>query len=199
MSGTGFAEAAAQIRGQHELAGSSPLQGQTSEDVGRQAQAAGAEVTGVNVEELFAFIRQLQERVEAVEAERAQERKGTSPGIVAKAEQILADLTHRHGALGQASVLGDAVDKAARLVEAAKAADDSGDGTAVTSLAGALGKHLSRVASAASSADISYARQLVEEDLPEIVADLKPRPSVVQGDVLSRSDAKVPRKLYAPV
>jgi hypothetical protein len=200
MTGTGFAEAAAQIRGQQELAGAEPLQGQAPADVGQQAVAAGAAVTHVDTDELLAYIRDLQGRVEAVEAERAAEKKAGVPSVVAWAEQIASDLAGRHAALSANKVLGPAVEKAGKLVEIARAAAESGDGTALAAAAQALSGHLGRVASAASSADISYAQQIAAEHLPDAIAELKaPPPSMLQGQVVSRRDAPPPRRLYSPV
>jgi hypothetical protein len=195
-----YDEVAARIAAQSELGQAAPLQGQAPDALGQQVAAgvAGAAppgTTGVDVAELLAFVQQLQARVEAVEAERAAEKTAGLPDVVVRAEQILADLQHRHGALSAASPLQGAVDRAGALLDAAKAAVDSGDSSELLSLAGALEKHLGRVAGPAASADISYARQLVGEDLVEAAANLRKPSSVVAGSVVSRSDAPVPRKL----
>lgn len=197
---TGFDQAAAQIRSQSELAGSSPLGSQDPGQLGQQAAAEGAQVTNVDVDELFAYIRDLQSRVEAVEAERAAERKGTRPGIVEVAENLKAQIEHRHGALGAHNpILKDAVDLAGKIAEAAATAAETGVPGEILSLAGALASKLTRLSSGAASADVSYPLQLATEDLPEIAADLRARGSVVQGQVVSSHTAAPPRKLYAPV
>jgi hypothetical protein len=196
----GFAEAAAQIHAQTaDFKQAEAIRGASPADLGQQVAAgvgaAPPGTTGVDVAELLAFVQQLQARVEAVEAERAAEKTAGLPDVVVRAEQILADLQHRHGALSAASPLQGAVDRAGALLDAAKAAVDSGDSTELLSLAGALEKHLARVAGPAASADISYARQLVGEDLVDAAANLRKPSNVVAGSVVSRSDAPVPRKL----
>ena len=197
---TGFDEAAAQIRGQSELAGSSPMGSASPAGLGAQAHAQGAQVTSVDTDELFAYIRDLQERVEAVEAERAAERRGTRPSIVAVAENLKAQIDHRHAALGSNNtVLKDAADLAGKIVEAAGTAAEKGVPGELLSLAGALAAKLTRVSPAAASADLSYPLQLATEDLPETAADLKEKRGTVQGQVVSSHTAAPPRKLYAPV
>jgi hypothetical protein len=181
--------AAQQIGAQAELRNVQPLQGAPDASLGAQAAEAGAAVTSVDAEQLLALVQTLQARVEAVEAERAAERTAGLPDVVIRAEQILADLTHRHGALSVASPLQGAVDRAAALVGAAKAAVTSGSTAELLSLAAALEKNLARVAPAAASADVSYALQLVGEDLPEAAANIRgPAPA-----------APVPAPAAAPV
>jgi hypothetical protein len=128
----------------------------------------------VDISELLAQLQALQDRVGQVEDERAAERVKGQPGIVQRAEQILAQLTHRHLAGSEASALAGAVDRAGKLVEAAKAAADSGDAGEALTLAAALSRHLTRVGPAAASVDVSYPQQLLDEDFPEAAAAVRP-------------------------
>lgn len=168
------AAARAQIAAQQELGRTAPMDDAAPGELGQQVASSGAGATDVDVQALLAQLRELQGRVQSVEDERAAEKVQGLPDVVVRAEQILADLTHRHGALSAGSPLGDIVDRAGALVEAARGAVESGDSGELLTLAGALGKRLARVASAAASADISFARQLVDEDLPEAAAAIRP-------------------------
>lgn len=169
------AEAAAQqIQGQAELGSAATSPGAPDAVVGQQLAAAGAGATDIDVAALLAQLNALQSTVAGMQAAQAAAGASDQPGIVQRAEDLLADLTHRNGALGARSALGPAVEKAAALVESAKSAAESGDTSEFLTLAGALGKHLARVSPAAASADISYARQLVDEDIPEAAAAVKP-------------------------
>jgi hypothetical protein len=180
---TGFDEAEAQIRGQ-----AADFRSTTTNTAIPQAPLADASATSVDVAQLLAMVQALQARVDQSDAQRAAEQTAGQPGVVTIAEDLLADLTHRHGALGTRSPLGPAVEKAGALADAAKAAADSGDTTDLLSLAGALEKHLTRVAPAAASADISVARQMVGEDLPEAAAALH-KPAAVPAATAAPAQA----------
>jgi hypothetical protein len=182
------AAARQQIQGQAELGQAAPMHNADAGDLGQQVAASGAGAQATDVEALLAELRKLQDRVATVEDERAAERVKDKPGIVQRAEQILAQLAHRHGAGSDYSVLGGAVERAEALVEAAKAAVDSGDPAEAIDLAGALSKHLARVGPAAASVDVSYPQQLLDEDFPESAAAVrKPaaRPAPAQSDTFA--------------
>jgi hypothetical protein len=187
------------IRSQSELGGRS-MGGADADELARQAVTAGASSNHIDADELLSYIRSLEARVQQVEDERAQERDAGKPDLVQTAELILGHVAHRASALGKGSVLDALVPKAADLVEAAKRAVDTGDGSEVSSMAGALAAGITRVASAAASADVSYPLQLVAEDLPAVVAKLR-KSSTVRGEVLSSHTAAPARQLggYRPV
>lgn len=197
---TPSAAAAEAIRRQSELRSTAPFGGATPAQAGQQLAAGGAGTTSVDPDQLLALVQQLQERVQQVEDERAAERTAGLPDVVVRAEQILADLTHRHGALSAASPLEPAVARARALVDAARAAVESGDTGELLTLAGALGKHLARVAPMAASADVSYSLQLVEEDLPEAAAGIRgpALPGAVPGQV-PHPAAQTPAPARGPV
>lgn len=192
------AAAADAIRGQAELRSTAPFGGATPEQAGQQLITSGAGATSVDAEQLLALVRQLQSRVQQVEDERAAERTAGLPDVVVRAEQILADLTHRHGALSAASPLAPAVERAAKLVDAARAAVESGSTGELLTLADALGRHLARVAPAAASADVSYAAQLVSEDLPEAAAAIR-GPSAAPAGQVPHAAAQTPAPARGPV
>ena len=187
------------IRAQSEIGGRS-LGGADADELGRQAVTAGASSNHIDAEELLSYIRGLEARVQGIEAERQAERDAGKPDLVQTAELILGHIAHRASALGKGSVLDALVPKAQALVEAAKRAVDTGDGSEVSSMAGALTAGITRVASAAASADVSYPLQLVAEDLPEVVARLR-KSSTVRGEVLASHTAPPARQLgaYRPV
>jgi hypothetical protein len=172
----------------------------TSEaELGRQAAAAGATVTNVDVDELFAYIRDLQARVEAVEADREAERRAGKPDLVTTAELIQGHIAHRARALGQGGVLDQFLAKADALVDAAKRAAETGDGGEVRDMASALGAGIARVAGLAASADVSYPLQLITEDLPEVLAGLH-KSTTIAGQVISSHTAPPRRAVgYSPV
>lgn len=170
------AAARQQIQGQAELGQAAPMASADPGQLGQHVAESGAGAQATDVDALMAELHKLQQRVATVEDERAAERVKDKPGIVQRAEQILAQLTHRHGAGSDYSVLGGAVDRAAALLEASKSAVDSGDPAEALDLAGALSKHLARVGPAAASVDVSYPQQLLEEDFPESAQTVrKPR------------------------
>ena len=193
------AAARQQIAAQAELGSAAPFGGATPQQAGQQMAEAGAGATSVDTDALFALIKSLQDRVQTVEDERAAERTQGLPDVVVRAEQILADLTHRHGALSAASPLSGAVDRAGKLVDAARAAVDSGDAGELLTLAAALGKHLARVGPAAASADVSYSRQLVDEDLPEAAAAIRGPSNSPAGLVPHAAAASRPAPARGPV
>jgi hypothetical protein len=194
--------AAEQIGAQGELADSAPMGGRNPAELGAQAQAAGAQVTGIDADELLSYIRDLESRVQAVEAERQAERDSGKPDLVTAAELLHGHIAHRSEAIGgKGSVLAPFVDKAKALVEAAGRAVESGDGSEVRDMASSLASGLARVASAAASADVSYPVQLAAEVLPDVLSSLRKRPAAqASAQVLSRSDAPVrPALGYHPV
>jgi hypothetical protein len=165
---TGFDEAAAQIRAQ-----AADVRTSAASSAVAPSSVADASATSVDIGALLKQVQALQARVDQDQAQRAAEQSAGQPGVVSRAEDLLADLVGRHGALGARSPLQPAVDKATALVEAAKTAADSGDTTDLLSLAGALEKHLTRMAPAAASAGLGHAIQLVGEDLPEAASALR--------------------------
>jgi hypothetical protein len=164
---------AARIGTQAEL-GASALRGQSPADLGQQVAAGVASstpgVTSVDAAQLLALVQQMQARLEAVEAERAAEKREGLPSIVAQAELIYAHLAHRNSALAGAGDLADITDRAAGLVDAARSAAASGDASEAVILAGALARRLSR---ASAPVDVSYPLQLLQEDFPETAAALR--------------------------
>jgi hypothetical protein len=192
--------AAEQIKAQSELAGAAPMGGVSPAELGAQAQAAGAGVTSIDANELLAYIRGLEARVEAVEAERQAERDSGKPDLVTAAELLRDHIAHRSEAIGgKASVLHPFVAKAQAVVEAAGRAVDSGDGGEVRDLVGSLASGLARVAAVAASADVSYPVQLAAEVVPDILASLRTHPAAT-AQVLSRSDVPArPALGYHPV
>jgi hypothetical protein len=168
------AAARRQIQGQAELGQAAPMQSRDTAELGEQVASSGAGATEVDVQALLAQLEEFRRRIDAVEDDRAAERVKDQPGIVQRAELILAHLAHRHAAGSGFSVLGPAVEKAEALVDAAKAAVDSGDTGEALTLAGALSKHLTRVGPAAASVDVSYPQQLLDEDFPESAAAVRP-------------------------
>jgi hypothetical protein len=196
---TGYAEAAQQIAGQREIAGGGPLAAASDQQLGQAALDAGAGATSVDANELLAYIRGLEARVEAVEAERQAERDAGKPDLVTMAEILSQHIAHRASALGKGGVLDPFIAKGQALVDAAKRAAESGDGSEVSSMLGSLAAGLTRIAGAAASADVSYPIQLAAETLPEIVSALKAHPKAT-AQVLSRTDAPPRRGLaYQPV
>lgn len=185
--------ARAQIAAQAELRSTAPFGGATSEQAGQQLASSGAGATEVDAAALLALVQQLQDTVTRIEDERAAERTAGLPDVVVRAEQILADLQHRHGALSAGSPLAPAVERAGKLVDAARSAVESGDPAELLTLAGALAKHLARVSSAASSADISYALQLADTDLPEAAAAIR-APSAAPAGRVPHAAAQRPQQ-----
>lgn len=193
-------DAAEAIRAQAELGSGGPLRDASAETIGARAAEAGAIPNHVDVAELLSYIRDLQSRVEAVEDERRAERDAGKPDLVNTAELIRDHIAHRASALGKGSVLDQFKEKADKLVEAARSAVESGEGTEVGHLAAALGAGVARVATQAASADVSYPLQLITEDLPEVLGRLRAPSSTVRGEVLSSHTAAPPRRLgYQPV
>jgi hypothetical protein len=178
---------AAQIAAQSELgqAAAQPPQAMAAQVAAGVAAATVPGVTSVDPAQLLAIVQQLQAQVESMAEERAAEKTAHLPGIVQVANTILADLTSRDSALGSNSrVLEPAVAKAKALADAASAAASSGDVSELVTLGAALERHLARVGPSAASADVSYAQQLVGEDLPEAAANLrKPKAAAGQGPV----------------
>jgi len=123
-----------------------------------------------------------------VEAEREAERAAGKPSLVTMAELIAAHIAHRAGALGKGSVLDDLVPKGEALADAASRATETGDASELGQLAAALGSRLARVAGLAASADVSYPLQLLTEDLPELIAAVRPHQNVA-GQVVASSTA----------
>jgi hypothetical protein len=164
---------AAQIQGQAELGSATGPQASEAQ-IGADAVAAGAGAQEVDVKALLAQLQALQARVETVESERASEKTDSLPSVVQQAQLFYDQLSHRHQALSAGSLLGDVVAQAGDLVDEAKAAVDSGSGDKLLTLAGAISKGLARLANASASADLSYPRQILDEDLPTSAAELKP-------------------------
>jgi len=160
------------VQGQAELGQAAPMNSTPETQVGQQLADSGAGATEVDVAGLQAQLAAFQQRLDAMDTAAAAASRTDQPGIVQRAELILAQLTHRHGAGSNASVLGDAVTKAEALVEAAKAGAESGDPAESLTLADALSRHLARV-SRGGNVDVSYPQQLLDEDFPESAASVK--------------------------
>jgi hypothetical protein len=172
------------IQGQAELGQAAPMNSTPDTQVGQQLADSGAGATEVDVAGLqaqldastrasAAQLAAFQQRLDAMDTAAAAAASRTGqPGIVQRAELILAQLVHRHGAGSNASVLGDAVTKAEALVEAAKSGAESGDPAESLTLADALSRHLARV-SRGGNVDVSYPQQLLDEDFPESAASVK--------------------------
>jgi hypothetical protein len=189
---------------QGDLPSTQVMGGQDPSALGRRVHDAGAQVTGVDAGELLSYIRDLEKRVQNVEAERQAERTAGKPGVVLVAQNLVDQLRHRHEALGGSPVLKDALDLAVKVADAAATAVDTGSGAELLSLTGALAAKLTRVATAAASADISYPLQIASEDLPEAAAGIRRSSGMLQGQVVS-SSTEAPRrglaagKVYEPV
>jgi hypothetical protein len=160
------------VQGQAELGQAAPMNSAPETQVGQQLADSGAGATEVDVAGLQAQLAAFQQRLDAMDTATAAASRTDQPGIVQRAELILAQLTHRHGAGSNASVLGDAVTKAEALVEAARAGAESGDPAESLTLADALSRHLARV-SRGGNVDVSYPQQLLDEDFPESAASVK--------------------------
>ena len=182
------AAAAAQIAaGAAGIPSAPPEQDIASELAARQA-AHPAGITDVDIPAMLAMIQGLQARVDSMEADRA---AGNAPPVKATAETIRDLLTahanHNPGA-DFTAVKGLADD----LVDAAGNAADSGDGAALTAVAGKLERAVAKVHP--GPGDHHYLTQalgFIRDHLPDVVDRLVPpvRPAAAVGS--GRAPAKV--------
>ncbi len=112
-------------------------------EVAANLAAAGvpAGLTDVDVSKLLAGIQALQDRVDALEAEKA---SGAAVPVLNTAE-ALRDLIATHAAHSPGTDHSDVLRLADDAVDAARNAADSGDGSLVTQIAGKISRALHRV------------------------------------------------------
>ena len=161
--------------------------------VAAQAVAAGADPTSVDVKALLAGIQALQDRVQALEAEKA---SGAAIPVQVTAE-TLRDLVQTHVAHHPGQDFSDVLRLADDAVDAGVNAAVSGDGGPVLTIAGKLVKALKRVHPGPGDHHyFTQALQFAETHLPDAAENLVPQPktagavesaqppaAVVQGSV----------------
>lgn len=153
-------------------------------------QAAGpAGVTSVDVDRLLAGIAALQARVQVLEAEKA---SGAAEPVL-NAAQALQSQVQLHAAHHPEYDHSGTLRLADDVVDAAKNAADSGDGSIVTELAGRLARALHKVHP--NRGEAHYFRQALgfaEVHLPDSAAQLVPKPAQAPAGAVTSSGASVP-------
>jgi hypothetical protein len=142
------------------------------ETMAAQAVAAGADPTSVDVNKLLAGIQALQDRVQALEAEKASGAAIPVQGTAA----TLRDLIKTHAAHNPGRDFSDVLRLSDDAVDAAANAASSGDGAPVTSIAAKLARALKKVHP--GPGDHHYFRQALdfaEVHLPDAADGLTPQ------------------------
>lgn len=117
-----------------------PPEAQVAADLAARQAAAPGGITETDVSKLLEGMAAMQERLDALEAERA---AGTAPAAVATAE-ALRDIIRTHASQSSADH-GDVLRLADDAVEAAGNAAESGDGSQLHVIAGKIARALARV------------------------------------------------------
>lgn len=158
-------------------------------EVAKAAVAGGLGATEVDVAALLAGIQALQERVQALEKEKA---SGAALPVIATAE-TLRDLIKTHVAHNPGSDHAALLGLADDAVDAAGNAVTSGDGAILTGLAGKIEKALNRIHP--GPGDHHYFRQALDfaaVHLPDAAGNLVKQPAVLAPSLTSdRPPAKV--------
>lgn len=184
-----LAAAAEQLRAAAAPGVSPPPETEVAAGLAAAQASAPAGVTQVDIEALAGMIKSLQDKVAALEAEKA---AGAAAPVLATAEtlrDLIAVNAAHHPAADHASLIRLADD----AVDAAKNAADSGDGSLVTQIAGKIERALRRVHP--GPGDHHYHQQataFAAVHLPDAAAQLVPRPQQPAAGALGSSGAQVP-------
>lgn len=168
-----LAAAADQLRNQPGPGGAQPSEQDLAAGLAARQDSAPAGVTQVDVDSLMGLIQGLQNRLDQLQADKD---AGDSAPVLGTANS-LRDLIKVHAAHNPATDHGDVLRLADDAVDAATNAQDSGDGSIVSDIAGKIVRALHRVHP--GPGDHHYFRQALgfaEVHLPDAAAQLKPRP-----------------------
>lgn len=183
-----LAQAAEQLRSQPAPSVSPPDEQELAAGLAARQAGAPAGLTEVDVTALLAGIKALQDRVDALEAEKA---AGAGTPVVATAE-TLRDLLRTHAAHNPGLDHSDVLRLADDAADAAGNAAESGDGTELGKITGKLERAMRRVDP--GPGDHHWYRQalgFIEVHLPEAAAALVPRPKAAPAVTSDRPPAQV--------
>lgn len=158
-------------------------------DLAARQAAAPAGLTEVDVAQLLAGIKLLQDRVDALEAEKA---SGAAIPVLNTAE-ALRDLVATHAAHTPDTDHSDLLRLADDAVDAARNAAESGDGSLVTQISGKISRALHRVHPGPGTHHwFTQALGFAEVHLPDAAAQLVPKPARVPAGAIVTPAGGVP-------
>lgn len=167
-----LAAAAAQMTGAAPSSVTPPSEQEVAADLAAKQAGAPAGLTDVDVNALLAGIKMLQDRVDALEAEKA---SGAAIPVVNTAE-ALRDLIATHAAHTPGTDHTDLLRLADDAVDAARNAADSGDGSIVTQLSNRISRALQRVHPGPGTHHwFHQAAGFADVHLPDAAAQLVPK------------------------
>lgn len=181
--------AAANLLGSAAPAPAPMTQEEMAAHLAAQQASAPAGLTDVDVTALLAGIKALQDRVDALEAEKA---SGAAVPVLNTAE-VLRDLIATHAAHAPGTDHSDLLRLADDAVDAAKNAADSGDGSLVTQISGKISRALHRVHPGPGTHHyFQQALGFADVHLPDAAAQLVPKPAQAPIAAVTSSGASVP-------
>jgi hypothetical protein len=165
-----------------------PPEEQVAAQLAAQQAGAPAGVTDVDAGQLLDFIKTLQDRVDALEAEKA---AGAAVPVVGTAE-ALRDLISVHASHTPGTDHSDLIRLADDAVDAAKNAAESGDGGPTTDIAAKIARALHRVHPGPGTHHyFQQALGFAEVHLPDAAAELVKKPAARAAVGSDRAPATV--------